>query len=125
MGVSAHGKHHTVIRFLDSKTIRRSIGAALLSLILGQWTLLVHAIEHAHAPAAVAGAHDGDHAWGHQAGSATCDLFDQLLSGQAPGGAPAAAHGPHPGTSPSVAPTWSICRGPAARAYEARGPPLG
>jgi hypothetical protein len=114
---------HTVNRFRNSTIIRRSIGAAVLSLVLGQWTLLVHAIEHAHAPEAVAEVHEGDHAWGHQAGSAACHLFDQLLSGQAPGAAPAMARGPRPGASPSVAPTGWICPGPEARAYEARGPP--
>lgn len=122
--IGVHRKSLNVNRFRNSKSIRRWIGAALLSLILGQWALLVHAIEHARAPVAVAGAHDDDHTWGHQTGSAACDLFDQLLSGQAPGGAPSAAPGPQPGTSTSAAPTSSICRSLAVRAYEARGPPL-
>jgi len=115
---------HTVIRIRNSQIVRRSIGAALLSLILGQWVLLVHAVEHAHAPAEVARAHGGDHEWNHQAGSATCQLFDQLLSGQAPGAVTSEAPAPPPATSPRAAPTGSICRGPAVLAYEARGPPL-
>ena len=115
----------TVNRLRHGKTVCRLIGAVVLSLMLGQWTVLVHAIEHAHAPVTVSGADDADHAWGHHAGSLECRLLDQLLQGQAPGAELAAVAGLPPAASPWVPAASSIGPVAAARVYEARGPPRG
>ena len=109
------------LRHID--IVRRLIGAALLSLMLGQGMALVHAIEHANVPTAVADADDADHAWGHLAGSSACHLLDHLLVGQAPGDEYAGPPCVPTPALPLVAPPPPICCGPAPRPYEARGPP--
>lgn len=106
---------------------RRLIGAALLALLLGQWAVIAHSIGHAHRPAVAAvtdGHHDHDHdAWGHHAGTPTCQLLDHLLVGQAAGGEPAPLRWMAPAATLLAAPAPSITPGPAWRAFEARGPP--
>lgn len=110
-------------RLRHSTVVRRVVGVALLTLVLGQWAVLVHAIEHARASVGVAGKAGTDHAWGHQAGTAACHLVDHLLTGQAPGKEPAATPHLPPAASRPVAPGPSIGSGRVARTYEARGPP--
>ena len=120
----------TLPRNLQTK--RRLIGVVLLALLCAQWALLAHAIGHADRQAiaaglgaAVAADHHGhdDTAWGHDAGTPTCELFDHLLVGQAAGGKPAPLVALLPPTVLPAAPAPSITPGPASRAYEARGPP--
>ncbi len=124
---------------------RRLVGVVLLALLVAQWSALLHAVAHApalsaarfhHATPQAAGAeaaasdttdhrrHAGhsDHS-DHEAGSSVCQLFDQLLLGQAPG-----SNGP-----PVIAAPWrqeapqaqrpSATPRTAATPYEARGPP--
>lgn len=106
---------------------RRLIGVALLAMLLGQWTALVHSIDHARAhefvEQSVDGSHAHDDAWGHRAGTSACDLVDHLLTGQAPGGEPAAGLWLSPETSHIAAGAASNAPRPVVRAYEARGPP--
>lgn len=129
-------------------TRRRFLGVALLALLLAQWSALTHGVWHARTgtePAAIAAATTGqalgaqaaantrvqaapaatagDERWGHRAGAAACQLFDQLLLGQA-----AASEPPQ---LVSLAPAGALARpgaaallpGAPATAYEARGPP--
>lgn len=117
---------------------RRLIGVVLLALLWAQWAVLAHAIGHADRPAMVASRaaaavadnndhgheHDhGDGAWGHDAGTPTCELLDQLLAGHAAGGQPAPLFVLRPAAVLPAVPAASITRWPALPAYEARGPP--
>ncbi len=102
---------------------RRVVAAVLLALLLGQWTVLVHAINHAGTATPAALSADSDQAWGHQSGTSACHLVDHLLAGQAPGGEPASAAFVPPSAIEVAVPATPICPGPASRAYEARGPP--
>jgi hypothetical protein len=115
--------HLPMHRLRSCHALRRLIGVALLSLLVGQGVVLTHAIEHARAQAAVAGSAEPDHAWGHQAGTSACHLVDHLLTGQAPGGEPATAPCLPAAALRLVAPAPSLSPGLASRAYEARGPP--
>jgi hypothetical protein len=107
----------------------RLIGVALLAMLLGQWSVLVHSIDHARAHEVVEQsvdgdhAHDHDHAWGHHAGTPTCQLVDHLLVGQAAGGEPAPILWLPPAATRLAALTPSVSPAPASLAYEARGPP--
>jgi hypothetical protein len=111
---------------------RRLIGVVVLALLCAQWAALSHAIAHADrsamaarlATAASADDHDhGGEAWGHDAGTPTCQLLDHLLAGHAAGGEPPPLFLPRPAAVLLAAPALSITPGPASRAYEARGPP--
>lgn len=104
--------------------LRRFIGVALLAWLMGQWTVLAHAIEHAQGVPGVESPAEGDAAWGHAAGAAACHIVDHLLTGQAP-----AAEPPTPPCGP-IADRRLAVPAPASRlpdaapsAYEARGPP--
>ena len=110
-------------RLCHRNAIRRLIGVVWLALLLGQWTALVHSIDHAPSSAAVAGSADTDHAWSHGAGTSACHLVDHLLTGHGPGGQPATVCGFPPAGLRVAASAPSIGPGPLARAYEARGPP--
>ena len=102
---------------------RRLIGAALLALLLGQWTALVHSIAHARMPTGAAVSAEYDDAWGHHAGPPACQLVDHLLVGQAAGGEPSSVPTLPVAAIRVAAPDPSMGPGPASRAYEARGPP--
>ena len=102
---------------------RRLVGAVLLSMLLGQWAVLAHAVTHAWEPAGAAAPADADGAWGHHAGTPVCQLVDHLLAGQAPGGKFAAGPCLPPVVPPGAVAAASIGPGAASRAYEARGPP--
>lgn len=86
-------------QFLRSHRWCRLWWPVLALVLYAQGVALVHAVEHGLVPAAIHGqagldqAHDGaesagidgghDHAlddWGHSAGSADCQLFDQVVS---------------------------------------------
>lgn len=111
--------------------VRRLIGLALLALLLGQWTVLRHALTHTGSRPALAAAAAvdaaavavADDAWGHAAGSSVCQLVDQWLLGQLLGvdatASPCVSPAPPRAASPG-SPIWSS---PAAQAYQARGPP--
>lgn len=121
--------------------VRRLIGAVLLALLLGQWTVLTHSIAHtrlspdvaafggagadadADAEASASASADTDESWGHLAGSSVCQLVDQLLVGQAVGGEPAASPCVPPDARRAAALATSIGPSPTAHAYQARGPP--
>jgi hypothetical protein len=121
--------HHPAVlplplnRLRHRNTLRRFVGVALLALMLGQWTILVHSIEHAQVPAAVEDSGDTDHAWGHHAGTSACHLVDHLLTGQAPAGEPPTPPCLSPAAMRVAGPAPSIGPSAAFRAYEARGPP--
>ena len=107
----------------------RIVGVLLLALLLAQWTVLGHAIAHGSvapgvsaSPAAHAG-NDVGLTWGHEAGAPECQLFDQLLSGQALGAEAAPMPGVPLASTPLAANELSPCRQPTLRAYLARGPP--
>ncbi len=104
---------------------RRLVGLALAALLLAQWTVLVHWIAHARAPAVVerSAEPDQDNAWGHHAGASACVLVDHLLTGQAPGVEHAAAACEPPAQPRVAAAAPADAPAPAARAYDARGPP--
>lgn len=111
---------------------RRLIGVMLLALLCAQWVALSHAIGHVDWPASAARlataaatddhAHD-NRAWGHDAGTAACELLDHLLAGQAAGVMPAPLILLRPAAAMLAAPAPSITPGPVWRAFEARGPP--
>jgi hypothetical protein len=106
---------------------RRLVGVALLALVLGQWTMLAHAIAHARTAAVVEHAagvdQDHSHGWGHDAGTPVCDLVDHLLTGQAPGVSHEAVRCLPPAAALAATAAPSEAPGPFAPAYEARGPP--
>ena len=106
-----------------SSAIRRLVGVALLALLLALWTALTHTIAHAPLGAAGVVATDADATWGHQGGTSSCQLVDQLLIGQLSGGDPAAISWFWPSAAPAASPNFSIVCGIALWAYEARGPP--
>jgi hypothetical protein len=101
----------------------RLIGAALLALLLAQWTALTHAVAHAPLGVAVAVEVDDDGRWGHEADTPSCELIDHLLLGQStPRDAPAMAWLQH-SAALAATPNRPIVCGATLRAYEARGPP--
>lgn len=111
---------------------RRLIDVVVLALLCAQWAALSHAIDHADRPAMAAGLasaanvddhNHGDEAWGHDAGTPTCELLDHLLAGHAGGGKPPQLFLLGRTATLPAAPAPSITPGPASRAYEARGPP--
>ena len=112
-------------------SLSRLIGVAVLALLLGQWTVLLHSIEHAHAHkhahaheyAEITAEANADHDWGHEAGTPTCQLLDQLLTGQAPSPERLAVDYLRPADVRVAAPAPSTAPGPAWRAYQPRGPP--
>ena len=131
--------------------VRRLIGAVVLAMLLGQWTVLTHSIAHtrlgpdaaafigvgvgvgvgadadadadADAGATATASADTDDSWGHHAGSSVCQLVDQLLIGQAVGGDPAASPCVPPDATRAESLARSIGPSPVAHAYRARGPP--
>jgi len=123
--------------------VRRLIGAVVLALLLGQWTVLTHSITHtrlgpdaaafvgvgvgvgagAGATASADTDTDTDESWGHHAGSSVCQLVDQLLIGQAVGGEPAAGPCVPPDATRAESLATLIGPSPVAHAYQARGPP--
>ena len=101
----------------------RLFGAALLALLLAQWTALTHAIAHAPLGAAGVVAIDDDGQWGHDADTPACALIDHLLLGELTGGeAPAISWLP-PDAMLEAAPKCRLVCSVALRAYQARGPP--
>ena len=101
----------------------RLVGAALLALLLAQWTALTHAIAHAPLGATVAVAVVDDGHWGHDADTPACALIDHLLLGELTGGeAPAISWLP-PDVMLAAAPKCRLACSVALRAYQARGPP--
>jgi hypothetical protein len=102
---------------------RRLVGAALLALLVGQWTALAHSVAHARLPAQAAMSVDKPDAWAHRAGTPSCQLVDHLLVGQMAGADPAGLLRAPPAATRLTAPAPSISPCSASRAYEARGPP--
>ena len=111
----------------QSLTTRRLSGvkvfALLLALLLAQSAALTHAIAHARLDADSALAAQSDSAWAHQAGTASCQLVDQLLIGSLTGGDPVSIHLFWPAATQVPAPPLSVACGVTLRAYQARGPP--
>ena len=113
--------------------IRRFIGLAVLALLLGQWTVLRHALAHTGSSpalaafAAVDAATDtvavADESWGHAAGSSVCQLVDQWLVGQLLGADAAASPCVPPAPTRAASPGSPIWSSPGGQAYQARGPP--
>lgn len=99
---------------------------ALLALVLGQWSVLAHAVWHAPGAAGAASVvadADGDHLWGHQAGTHGCHLVDHLLVGQATGAEPPAVFATAAAAVPAQAVAAVPMPGASTWAYAARGPP--
>ena len=104
-------------------SLRRLIGAALLALLVAQWTAIVHAVAHAPSASAVVTIQgDGDR-YGHRADSAACQLIDHLLTGQAPGMPTGAATGAIPGSEPLLPAHGVLVATRPLRLQPARGPP--
>ena len=101
----------------------RLVGAALLALLLAQWTALTHAIAHAPLGAGMAVAADAQGPWGHDADSPACELVDHLLLGHSTLGDPSAQAWPRPEAMLAAAPKCRRAHSSTRRAYEARGPP--
>lgn len=101
----------------------RLVGAALLALLLTQWTALTHAIAHAPLSADHVVAEDADGRWGHDAGTSTCNLIDHSLVGHAPVGDCAPVAWEPPEAALATAPKYRRVRSCTRPAYEARGPP--
>lgn len=101
----------------------RLVGAALLALLLMQWTALTHAIAHAPLAASLVVAEDADSHWGHDAGTSTCYLIDHSLLGHAPLGDSAPVAWVPPEATLATAPKCRQVRSDTRPAYEARGPP--
>jgi hypothetical protein len=101
----------------------RLVGAALLALLLTQWTALTHAIAHAPLSAGHVVAVAGDEHWDHEAGSSSCALIDHLLLGGSAGSDPPAMPRVQPDAAPWATPSLPIACAATLRAYEARGPP--
>jgi hypothetical protein len=102
---------------------RRCIGAAVLALLLAQWTALGHAYSHAAWRTAAVAQTDDAQGWHHAAGSSACQLVDQLLVGQATGGEPLTLATCLRGARvlPLAPTTAAACA--LLSAYDARGPP--
>ena len=103
--------------------IGRLLGAALLALLLAQWTALAHTIAHAPLAASMASAGDAQGPWGHEAESAACELVDHLLLGHPTLGTPSALAWLRPEALLAEAPKSRLVRSGKRQAYEARGPP--
>ena len=96
--------------------VARLVGAALLAVLLAQWTALAHAIAHAPIGAAgVVAVADDDH-WDHEAGSASCALIDHLLVGDSTGGDGPATPSVQPDAAPWATPNLPIACAATLRA---------
>jgi len=107
--------------------VGRLIGAALLALLLAQWTALMHAIAHAPlATGAVVSAEadaDADSLWHHAANSPSCELIDKVLLGHSTTGDASPGVWQLPEATLTMAPKYRRVRSAARQAYEARAPP--
>ena len=101
----------------------RLVGAALLALLLAQWTALTHAIAHAPLGPTVVVAIDDDGQWGHDADTPACALINHLLLGELTGSDAPAIPGLQPNPMPAAAQKCRLVGGVPLRTYQARGPP--
>ena len=127
-----------LLRAVATSPVRAMLLAVLLVMVLAQWAGLLHAVAHGgaapaksvatalhtNAPAMVADGAQGDRSWGHAAGDADCQLWDHLLSQQAPSAAMADGKTPAPlAQAIVVADATAHRHGPVAF-YAARAPPI-
>jgi hypothetical protein len=109
-------------RQITRLSTRRIVAAALLALLLAQWTAWAHAFAHG-TPEHRAAAAEAQRDWGHAKASPSCQLVDQLLVGQATAGEPPTLV--HTRAQPVQKDAATPASLPAANlpAHEARGPP--
>ena len=112
--------------------------AILLAMLLAQCAGLLHAVAHGgagpaksvatalhtDAPAMGADGAQGDRGWGHAAGDADCQLWDQLLSQPAANAALASGQTPAPVDQASAVAETPAHRHGRVAFYTARAPPI-
>lgn len=101
----------------------RLAGAALLALLLAQWSALTHAIDHTRWSATQAVERGSDDRWGHVVDTLPCEVIDHLLTVQQTGSSPGAAQGVSAPFWIAPLPNRPLARRVWLRAYQARGPP--